>query len=88
MDSHNDISDKGFGHPKLRLPSKFNPPRPNNLDFVYNLLIERILAYNPVKGPRKLTNKQFDAMKQLADHKDIIIKTADKVFQCSDSKQG
>ena len=62
----------------MKLPSTYLPPSPNNLDFVHNLVNERVLAHNPVHIKCNMTNAQYTALYKLADREDIIIEKADK----------
>ena len=73
------ITPRTFEHPELKLPSTFNPPRPSNLDHMYDLVIEPILSHNPKKQrKRNMLNCQYTAMFNLQNDYNIIIKKADK----------
>ena len=53
-------STDGFKHEELKIPSKFNPPKPNMLEHIQEILTDRILNHNPSKArPRNLTKKQY-----------------------------
>ena len=39
--------DTAFEHEDLKLPSTFNPPIPNTLEHIYDILIDGILRHNP-----------------------------------------
>ena len=71
---------KPFSHKELKLPSKFNPPMPSNLEIVYNMVMEEILKYNPnMDRTRNLQNSEFKALEELRNLEDrIIIRKADK----------
>ena len=72
---------KAFSHNEFKLPSKFNPHMPSNLEHVYYLILEEVLNYTPVKGKfRKsnLTEQQKISLNNLVDDTDIVIKKADK----------
>ena len=52
---------------------------PSNLEYVYNILIDRILSDCPdLNRRRNLTIKQFKALTDLKENKSIVIKKADK----------
>ena len=52
-------STDGFKHEKLKLPSKFNPPKPNMLEHIQEILTDRILNHNPNRNrPRNMTNSE------------------------------
>ena len=72
-------STDGFKHQELKLPSKFNPPKPSMLEHIQEILNDRILTHNPSKGrPRNLTNKQYHLLEELRKNNSIVIKKADK----------
>ena len=72
-------STDGFKHQELKLPSKFNPPKPSMLEHIQEILNDRILTHNPSKGrPRNLTNKQYHLLEELQKNNSIVIKKADK----------
>ena len=69
----------GFKHKNLKLPSKFNPPKPNMLEHIQEILTDRILTHNPNRNrPRNLTNKQYQSLEELQNNNSIVIKKADK----------
>ena len=80
--SQNEIelnSTDGFKHPELKIPSKFNLPKPNMLEHIQEILTDRILNHNPSKArPRNLTNKQYQLLQNLQNNNSIVIKKADK----------
>ena len=50
----------GFEHEKLKLPFKFNSPKPNMLEHIQKIPTDRILNHNPNRSrPRKMTNSQY-----------------------------
>ena len=52
---------------------------PNNLEYVYSVLIDRILSDCPeLNRRRNLTIKQFKALTDLKENKSIVIRKADK----------
>ena len=72
-------STDGFKHKNLKLPSKFNPPKPNMLEHIQEILTDRILTHNPNRNrPRNLTNKQYQLLEELQNNNSIVIKKADK----------
>ena len=72
-------STDGFKHEELKVPSKFNPPKPNMLEHIQEILTDRILNHNPSKArPRNLTNKQYQLLEELQNNTSIVIKKADK----------
>ena len=72
-------STDGFKHHELKVPSKFNPPKPNMLEHIQEILTDRILNHNPSKArPRNLTNKQYQILDELQNNNSIVIKKADK----------
>ena len=72
-------STDGFKHKNLKLPSKFNPPKPNMLEHIQEILTDRILTHNPNRNrPRNLTNKQYQSLEELQNNNSIVIKKADK----------
>ena len=78
---HNAITNacpSGFELPELKLPSKFKPTMPTNLEYVYNLVVDEILSHNPTHTGRNMLNAQYHALTSLQKNKDIIIKKADK----------
>ena len=77
-------STDGFKHQELKLPSKFNPPKPSMLEHIQEILIDRILTHNPSKArPRNLTKKQYHLLDELQNNNSIVIKKADKRIQYS-----
>ena len=75
----NDAKPEIFAHKDLKLPYTFNPQMPSNLEYIYNVLIERILShYLELNRRRNLTIKQFTALTNLRENKFIVIKKADK----------
>ena len=79
--SENDAEPEIFEHKDLKCPSTFNPQMPSNLEYVYNVLIDRILSDCPeLNRRRNLTIKQFKALTDLKENKSIMIKKADKRF--------
>ena len=77
--SENDAEPELFEHKDLKLPSTFNPQMPINLEYGYNVLIDRILSDFPeLNRRRNLTIKQFKALTDLKENKSIMIKKADK----------
>ena len=77
--SENNAEPEIFEHKALKLPSTFNPQIPSNLEYVYNILIDRILSdYADLNRRRNLTIKQFKALTDLKENKSIVIKKADK----------
>ena len=72
-------STDGFKHHELKVTSKFNPPKPNMLEHIQEILTDRILNHNPSKArPRNLTNKQYQILDELQNNNCIVIKKADK----------
>ena len=72
-------STDGFKHEELKIPSKFNPPKPNMLEHIQEILTDRILNHNPSKArPRNLTKKQYQLLDELQNNNSIVIKKADK----------
>ena len=68
-----------FKQPDLKLPAKFNPPKPNMLEHTQEILNDRILKYNPSRNrPRNMSNKEYKILQQLQEMKSIVIKKADK----------
>ena len=68
-----------FKHPELKLPSKFNPPKPSMLEHIQEILTDRILKHNPSRNrPRNMSNKEYKILQQLQELKSIVIKKADK----------
>ena len=77
--SENNAEPELFEHMQLKLPSTFNPQIPSNLEYTYNILIDRILSDCPESNRRgNLTIKQFRALTDLRENKSIVIKKADK----------
>ena len=76
--SENDAKPEIFEHKDLKLPSTFNPQMPSNLEYIYNILFDRILFDCPKLNRRNLTIKQFKALTDLKENKSIMIKKADK----------
>ena len=72
------LNDEPFEHKDLKLPSKFNPQRPSTLDYIYNVLIDRVLSFNPTHGPRNLTSEEYKIIDKLSEDENIVIKKADK----------
>ena len=75
------IENKPFEHADMKPKSKFNPPMPNNLDYVYNLVLDEILNYNPPKMKKTKNNlsmKKRDCLKTLGNDPRLVIKKADK----------
>ena len=73
-------STDGFKHEKLKLPSKFNPPKPNMLEHIQEILTNRILNHNPNRNrPRNMTNSEYKIIEHLKENNSIVIKKADKV---------
>ena len=70
---------KPFGHPDLRLKSKFNPTFPPLLEFVRQSVITDLqsCSIKPVRQ-KNLTHQQFLAIKSLSCNPNIVIKPADK----------
>ena len=49
-----------FKHPDLKLPSKFNPPKPSMLEHIQEILTDRILKHNHSRNrPRNISNKEY-----------------------------
>ena len=72
-------STDGFKHEKLKLPSKFNPPKPNMLEHIQEILTDRILNHNPNRNrPRNITNSEYKIIENLKENNSIVIKKADK----------
>ena len=72
-------TDTAFEHKELKLPSTFNPPMPNTLDHIYDILIDRILSHCPdFSRSRNVTLAQYKAMTRLKENNSIVIKKADK----------
>ena len=67
-----------FEHKDLKPPSTFSPPMPNNLNYIYNLIIEEVLNYKPVVPRKNVTSEQLTAIKNLSQDKTLIFKKADK----------
>ena len=68
-----------FKHPDLKLPSKFNPPKPSMLEHIQEILNDRILKYNPSRNrPRNMSNKEYKILQQLQEMRSVVIKKADK----------
>ena len=66
--SENDAEPETFEHKDLKLPSTFNPQMPSNLEYIYNVLIERVLSDCPeLNRHRNLTTKQFSALTKLKE---------------------
>ena len=64
--SENDAEPEIFKHKDLKHPPTFNPQVPSNLEYVYNVLINRILSDCPELNIRRnLTIKQFTALTNL-----------------------
>ena len=64
---------------KLKLPSKFNPPKPNMLEHIQEILTDRILNHNPNRNrPRNITNAEYKIIENLKENNSIVIKKADK----------
>ena len=74
-------STDGFKHEKLKLPSKFNPPKPNMLEHIQEILTDRILNHNPNRNrPRNMTNSEYKIIENLKENNSIVIKKADKGY--------
>ena len=72
-------STDGLKHEKLKLPSKFNPPKPNMLEHIQEILTDRILNHNPNRNrPRNMTNSEYNIIEHLKENNSIVIKKADK----------
>ena len=72
--SENSAEPEIFEHKDLKLPSTFNPQMPSNLEYVYNVLIDRILSDCPeLNRRRNRTIKQFKALTDLKENKSIMI---------------
>ena len=72
-------STDGFKYEKLKLPSKFNPPKPNMLEHIQEILTDRILNHNPIRNrPRNITNSEYKIIENLKENNSIVIKKADK----------
>ena len=79
--SENDAEPEIFEYKDLKLPSTFNPQMPSNLEYIYNILIDRIISDCPeLSRRRNLTIKQFTALTNLRENKSIVIKKADKAL--------
>ena len=72
-------STDGFKHEKLKLPSKFNPSKPNMLEHIQEILTDRILNHNPNRSrPRNMTNSEYKVIENLKENNSTVIKKADK----------
>ena len=68
-----------FGHPDLKLPSRFNPPSPSHLDHVLNLMQNEILNSNITRiRDSNMVANQYRAITCLRTNPNIVIKPADK----------
>ena len=68
-----------FEHKDMKLPSKFNPHMPSNLEHIYYLTIDDILSYKtPKLKSDNLNPSERVALLNLSDNDKIIIKKADK----------
>ena len=77
--SENDAEPEVFEHKDLKLPSTFDPQMPSNLEYIYDVLIDRILSDCPeLNRRRNLIIKQFTVLTNLRENKSIVIKKADK----------
>ena len=77
--SEDDAEPEIFVRKDLKLPSTFNPQMPSNLEYLYNVLIDRILSdCSELNRRRKLAIKQFKALTDLKENKSILINKADK----------
>ena len=71
--------EKPFEHNDLKLPSKYNPTFPSNLEHVYYLILEEILSYKPPKVRySNLNGRECNSITKLSDNEEIVIKKADK----------
>ncbi len=73
-----DNSKKPFEHKDLKPKSTFNPPMPNCLNHVYELILKDLLEFNPPTVKRNLTKGQRKALESLRSNNHIVIKKADK----------
>ena len=74
-----DNSTGRFKHPELKLPSKFNPPKPSMLEHIQEILNDRILTHNPNRTRnRNMTNEEYRILEVLKEMRSIVIKKADK----------
>ncbi len=70
---------KPFEHKDLKPKSTWNPPMPNCLNHVYELILKDLLDYNPpIHFKRNLTRGQRKALDSLKSNNQIVIKRADK----------
>ena len=70
-----------FSHKDLKLPSRFNPHMPSNLEHVYYLILNDLLSFRPERRRYRksnLTSSQETALRNLSLNENIIIKKADK----------
>ena len=59
--------------------SAFNPPGPNNLEYVFDRIMEEILSYKPIEPRVKnITKDEQQALTSLRKNKNLVIKPADK----------
>ena len=67
-----------FSHKELRLPSKFTPTMPSNLEHIYYLIVDEVLSYKTRKTHRNLSGEQLNRLYILSDLENVIFKKANK----------